>query len=38
MRMVEELAAYAEDADFVRKFVTVKESCKKQLQHYIEKT
>lgn len=29
MRMVEELAAYAEDSEFVRKFITVKETAKK---------
>ncbi|TNV86445.1 hypothetical protein FGO68_gene14037 [Halteria grandinella] len=38
MRMVEEIAAYADEQGFVDKFKQVKVDCKKQLQHYIEKT
>jgi starch phosphorylase len=38
MRMIEELAAKADDPKLVRKFISVKQACKQQLQHYIEKT
>lgn len=38
MRMIEELSAKSTDPKFVKKFTNVKLECKKQLQHYIEKT
>ena len=38
MRMIQELAGSASDPKFVKKFSQVKDDCKKQLQHYIQKT
>lgn len=38
MRMVEELNGRATDAKFVKKFLQVKNECKKNLQHYVKHT
>lgn len=38
MRMITELAAHASEPELQKSFMQVKQECKKQLQHYVQKT